>query len=75
LKSIVAKSVNGLGTNAGTKNIEEKMSDKCPCDLLKEDCTHPDCGNAKLLDVRLVKEYLPITMSIVTLGVVIWLLN
>ena len=30
---------------------------------------------AKLLDVRLVKEYLPITMSIVTLGVVIWLLN
>ena len=27
---------------------------------------------SKLLDV---KEYLPITMSIVTLGVVIWLLN
>ena len=25
---MVAKSVNGLGTNAGTKNIEEKMADK-----------------------------------------------
>ena len=75
MKSIVAKSVNGLGTKDGTKNIEEKMSDKCPCDLPKEDCTHPDCGNAKLLDVMLFKEYLPITMSIVTLGIVIWLLN
>ncbi len=30
---------------------------------------------SKLLDVMLVKEYLPITMSIVTLGVVIWLLS
>ena len=30
---------------------------------------------SELLDVKLVKEYLPITMSIVTLGVVIWLLN
>ena len=30
---------------------------------------------SKLLDVMPVKEYLPITMSIVTLGVVIWLLN
>ena len=30
---------------------------------------------SKLLDARLVKEYLPITMSIVMLGVVIWLLN
>ena len=29
---------------------------------------------SKLLDVMLVKEYLPITMSIVTLGVVIWLI-
>ena len=25
------------------------MSDKCPCDKLKEDCTHPDCGNANRL--------------------------
>jgi len=30
---------------------------------------------SKLLDVRQVKEYLPITMSIVVFGVVIWLLN
>jgi hypothetical protein len=29
---------------------------------------------SKLLDVRQVKEYLPITMSIVMLGVVIWLI-
>jgi hypothetical protein len=29
---------------------------------LKEDCTHPDCGNAKLLDVRqAVKEKFPKT--------------
>jgi hypothetical protein len=29
---------------------------------------------SKLPDVRLLKEYLPITMSIVMLGVVIWLI-
>ena len=23
------------------------MSDKCPCGLLKSQCTHPDCGDNK----------------------------
>jgi hypothetical protein len=29
--------------------MRQYTSDKCPCDLPKEDCTHPDCGNAERL--------------------------
>ena len=32
------------------------MSDKCPCDFPKEDCTHPNCSDAERLaeDIKIL---------------------
>jgi hypothetical protein len=33
------------------------MSDLCECGLLKEDCTHPNCGDArKKFDARILAD-------------------
>ncbi len=41
------------------------MSDLCECGLLKEDCTHPNCGDArKKFDARILADGIKILTDI-----------